>query len=76
MSDVQVLPPHAPIPARVTALSSFMSRTPARIKARISPAVTRSQRQTMVSSSSRSNAPGNGSPTPGACTRTPAMRLA
>ena len=36
------------MPARVTALISLRSRTPARMSARISPAVTRSQRQTII----------------------------
>ncbi len=54
MSGVQVLAPHEPMPARVTALISLMSRTPSRMSRRISPAVTRSQRQTIVSSAVRS----------------------
>ena len=49
----QVLPPQAPMPARVRALRWFRSRTPSRMCRRISPAVTRSQRQTTSSSSIR-----------------------
>ena len=64
------------MPARVAPLSSFMSRTPARIRRRISPAVTRSQRHTISSSSRRRTVSGMASPTQGCCTRMPAICLA
>src|SRR5690606_20245819 len=54
INGAHVFAPHAPMPARATTLISFTSRYPCRISARSSPAVTRSQRQTMASSSSRS----------------------
>ena len=72
----QVLPPQAPMPARVPPLSSLRSRTPARMRWRISPAVTRSQRQTISSSSRRLTVSGMASPTQGCCTRMPAICLA
>ena len=70
----QVLPPHAPMPPRVTAFSSFMSRTPLRISARISPAVTRSQRQTISSSPIDCSKRSARSACHGSWTRMPAMR--
>ncbi len=50
MSGGQVLPPQAPMPQRVAAFRWFMSRTPARMSARNSPALTRSHRHTISSS--------------------------
>ena len=71
----QVLPPQAPMPARVTAFRSLMSRTPARISARISPrrhplAPAHDHRRRRSALERRASAP----LTHGSCTRMPAMR--
>ena len=76
MRGVQVLAPHDPMLVRVTALISLMSRTPSRMSLRISPAVTRSQRQTIVSSAVRSTYRPRGSAVSAGWIRMPAILLA
>ena len=70
----QVLPPHAPMPQRVTAFRWFMSRMPVRISARSSCAVTRSHRHTISSAPIGCSKRSARSACHGSCTRMPAMR--